>query len=57
MPQYSVGHLDRLTHIDALTAALPGLALVGNAYRAVGIPDLIADSRARAVCLAQRATA
>jgi protoporphyrinogen/coproporphyrinogen III oxidase len=53
MPQYAVGHLDRLARIDALTAALPGLMLAGNAYRAVGIPDLIADSRGRAVILAQ----
>jgi oxygen-dependent protoporphyrinogen oxidase len=48
MPQYAVGHLERLAHIDALTATLPRLALAGNAYRAVGIPDLIADSRALA---------
>jgi oxygen-dependent protoporphyrinogen oxidase len=52
MPQYAVGHLDRLARIDELTAVLPGLALAGNAYRAVGIPDLIADSRARAARLA-----
>jgi oxygen-dependent protoporphyrinogen oxidase len=52
MPQYRVGHLERLAHIDARVARLPGLALAGNAYRAVGIPDLIADSRGRAGALA-----
>jgi protoporphyrinogen/coproporphyrinogen III oxidase len=41
MPQYRVGHLDRMARIDAHLAQLPGLALAGNAYRGVGIPDCI----------------
>jgi oxygen-dependent protoporphyrinogen oxidase len=41
MPQYRVGHLDRMTRIDAALAHHPGLALAGNAYRGVGIPDCI----------------
>jgi oxygen-dependent protoporphyrinogen oxidase len=41
MPQYEVGHLDRMNEIDSLVAKLPGLALAGNSYRGAGIPDCI----------------
>lgn len=41
MPQYTLGHLDRVQRIEALAAELPGLALAGNAYRGVGLPDCI----------------
>ena len=41
MPQYHVGHLDRVARIESLTAPHAGLALAGNAYRGVGLPDAI----------------
>lgn len=41
MPQYVLGHPERLARIDAALAAHPGLALAGSAYRGVGIPDCI----------------
>jgi len=41
MPQYRVGHLDRMQRIDAMLTQHPGLAVAGNAYRGVGIPDCI----------------
>jgi oxygen-dependent protoporphyrinogen oxidase len=41
MPQYHVGHLDRVARIDDLARATAGLFLVGGAYRGVGIPDCI----------------
>jgi oxygen-dependent protoporphyrinogen oxidase len=41
MPQYSVGHLERVARISELVARLPGLALAGNSYRGVGIPQCI----------------
>jgi len=44
MPQYNLGHLDRLTRIDKILAELPGLALAGNSYRGVGIPDTVYSS-------------
>jgi len=47
MPQYHVGHLDRVAHIASRTAHCPGLVLAGNAYHGVGIPDCI-DSAERA---------
>jgi oxygen-dependent protoporphyrinogen oxidase len=41
MPQYLVGHLDRVAAIEARAARHPGVALAGAAYRGVGIPDCI----------------
>jgi len=48
MPQYVVGHPDRLERIDSALAGHPGLALAGAAYRGVGIPDCIASGEAAA---------
>ena len=45
MAQYNLGHLDRLTRIDQRLVRLPGVALAGNAFRGVGIPDCIASGR------------
>ncbi|MBM3222288.1 MAG: protoporphyrinogen oxidase [Candidatus Tectomicrobia bacterium] len=44
MPQYHVGHLERVAHLQTLLAAWPGLVLAGNAYHGVGIPDCIHDA-------------
>jgi oxygen-dependent protoporphyrinogen oxidase len=41
MAQYTVGHLDRLRRIEALLKQAPGLALAGNAYRGIGVPDCV----------------
>lgn len=41
MPQYHVGHLERVAAIEAAASAHPGLALAGNAYHGVGLPDCI----------------
>jgi oxygen-dependent protoporphyrinogen oxidase len=39
MPQYNVGHLERMRRIESLAGHLPGLYLAGAAYGGVGIPD------------------
>jgi oxygen-dependent protoporphyrinogen oxidase len=41
MAQYAVGHQDRMKRINDRVAVLPGLALAGNAYDGIGIPDCI----------------
>lgn len=41
MPQYHVGHLNRVEEIERQTATHPSLALAGNAFRGVGLPDCI----------------
>ena len=48
MPQYDVGHLDRIAAIEARLEALPGLALAGGAYRGVGIADCVRSGEAAA---------
>ena len=51
LPQYAVGHLDRVARIRADVARVPGLAVCGAAYDGVGIPAVIASAR-RAVAAA-----
>jgi oxygen-dependent protoporphyrinogen oxidase len=41
MPQYHVGHKDLVARIEARASVLPNLALAGNAYHGVGLPDCI----------------
>ena len=48
MPQYHVGHLDIVARIEQDLAALPRLALGGNALHGVGLPDTIASGEAAA---------
>ncbi|CAM5430390.1 protoporphyrinogen oxidase [Streptomyces avidinii] len=44
LPQYPVGHLDRVARIRGAVAALPGLAVCGAVYDGVGIPACIASA-------------
>jgi oxygen-dependent protoporphyrinogen oxidase len=41
MPQYSVGHIERVAEMDARAAAIPAFSLIGNAFHGVGIPDCV----------------
>ncbi|MCL6472553.1 MAG: protoporphyrinogen oxidase [Firmicutes bacterium] len=41
MPQYTIGHLDRIKKIEERASNHPGLFLAGGSYRGVGIPDCI----------------
>jgi oxygen-dependent protoporphyrinogen oxidase len=45
LPQYEVGHPERMAALDDRIANLGGLTLLGNGYRGVGLPDLIHASR------------
>ena len=46
LPQYAVGHLDRVASIRAAVASRPGLAVCGAAYDGIGIPACVATARA-----------
>jgi oxygen-dependent protoporphyrinogen oxidase len=48
LPQYTVGHVERVAAIRAGVAAQPGLAVCGAAYDGVGIPACVATARAAA---------
>ena len=43
MPQYTLGHLDRLAQLEAALSGLGGLVGSGGGYRGVGLPDCIRD--------------
>lgn len=45
MAQYGVGHLERLQRIEGLLQDFPGLALAGNGYRGIGVPDCIRSGK------------
>jgi protoporphyrinogen/coproporphyrinogen III oxidase len=53
MAQYGVGHLERLERIERLRQQLPGLALAGNGYRGIGVPDCVRSGRDAARGLTQ----
>jgi oxygen-dependent protoporphyrinogen oxidase len=48
MPQYPVGHLDTIRRIHGQLARHPGLAVAGNAFGGIGIPDCIQSAEAAA---------
>jgi oxygen-dependent protoporphyrinogen oxidase len=41
MPQYNLGHPQRLRQIETMLESHPRLALAGNGYQGIGIPDCI----------------
>jgi oxygen-dependent protoporphyrinogen oxidase len=49
LPQYAVGHVDRVRDVRASVAAVPGLAVCGAAYDGLGIPACIASAAATQV--------
>jgi oxygen-dependent protoporphyrinogen oxidase len=57
MPQYHVGHLQRVAHLEAMASQVPGLFLAGNAYHGVGIPDCIHSGEMAAQAVLTRLSA
>ncbi len=53
MPQYHLGHLDRVSRIESRVSRHVGLAVAGNAYRGVGIPQCIQSGESAAQQVAQ----
>ncbi|HUG14665.1 MAG TPA: protoporphyrinogen oxidase [Thermomicrobiales bacterium] len=56
LPQYNLGHQERLARIDERIERLPGVALTGAAYRGIGIPDCIRDAQEQSERLFSRLT-
>ena len=48
LPQYAVGHLEKVAELESRAKNLGAIVLLGNGYRGVGLPDLIRDARAAA---------
>jgi protoporphyrinogen/coproporphyrinogen III oxidase len=57
LPQYGVGHLDRVRAIDDVVAGVPGLAVAGAALHGVGVPACVGTARAAAERVAERLVA
>jgi protoporphyrinogen/coproporphyrinogen III oxidase len=58
MAQYGIGHGGRVERIKELLAGMPGLALAGNAYGGIGVPDCVrSGSETAAKILADMAIA
>ena len=56
LPQYAVGHLDRVRVIDDVVAAVPGLAVAGAALHGVGVPACVGTARLAAERVAAQLT-
>ncbi|MEO3869102.1 protoporphyrinogen oxidase [Nonomuraea sp. B12E4] len=48
LPQYNVGHLDRVARVRSAVAVQPGLAVCGAAYDGIGIPACVGTARTAA---------
>lgn len=44
IPQYTVGHLERVSRVDENVEKIPGLYVTGNAFKGVGVNDCIANA-------------
>lgn len=44
IPQYTLGHEDRLKALDEAESACPGLYFIGNAYRGIGLNDCVVSA-------------
>jgi oxygen-dependent protoporphyrinogen oxidase len=53
MAQYEPGHIARVENIERRVAEIPGLALAGNAYHGIGVPDCIRSGKEAANSVAQ----
>ncbi|MDA0999891.1 MAG: protoporphyrinogen oxidase [bacterium] len=45
MPQYRVGHIERMKQLEEGLGLLPGLTVAGSAYHGVGVPDCAASAK------------
>ncbi len=52
MPQYTVGHTERIRAVQARMAEISGLYLAGNAYAGIGIPDCVRSAKQAADAIA-----
>jgi oxygen-dependent protoporphyrinogen oxidase len=53
MAQYEPGHIARVAAIEKRVAEIPGLALAGNAYHGIGVPDCVRSGMDAATSVAQ----
>ncbi len=56
MAQYTPGHLARVARIEQNVKSIPGLAIAGNAFHGIGVPDCIRTGQEAAAAMAKLAT-
>jgi oxygen-dependent protoporphyrinogen oxidase len=56
MAQYNVGHKQRVDQIKSLMSQLPGIAIGGNGYNGIGVPDCIHSGKEAAKSMAEQLT-
>jgi len=52
LPQYTLGHMDRVAELEAGERRHPGLYFHGNAYHNAGVPELVHRSKKLAARIA-----
>jgi oxygen-dependent protoporphyrinogen oxidase len=57
MAQYAPGHLDRVARIEGIVRNMPGLALAGNYFKGIGVPDCVRTGQEAAKDVLQRVKA
>jgi oxygen-dependent protoporphyrinogen oxidase len=55
MAQYTPGHIERVKRIDNAIKAISGLAVIGNAFKGIGVPDCVRSGQEAATTLANLA--
>jgi oxygen-dependent protoporphyrinogen oxidase len=53
IPQYTVGHAERVKRIENALSKVPGLLTTGNAYHGIGLNDCVRDAERIVATLAQ----
>jgi oxygen-dependent protoporphyrinogen oxidase len=48
MPQYTMGHRERVAALETALGGISGVAVAGNMFRGVGLPDCIASGESAA---------
>ena len=48
LPHYALGHLELVAEIEKQMAEYRGLALAGNGFRGIGVPDCVRSGEAAA---------
>jgi len=51
MAQYESGHIARVARIEQRVADIPALAIAGNAYHGIGVPDCIRSGQTAATAI------
>ena len=45
LPQYRVGHVERVAEMEGVLEEIPGVQVIGNSFHGIGIPDCIRSGR------------